>query len=172
MKKRQKTLSYRGRTVTLKLDGFDPSLPIVVVMLRNDEALIINMLGIEPDHVDKESVMRKAGILTRDFGRLHLIASRIHNRHEFTGREITIDGIVFQEAHFETNVDLVTAYIPKDPTYKPVERDTNAPAVKVPEFVVDETAPMLYGTLLGRRYNHVKTTNNEYHLIIGPAVAA
>lgn len=171
MKKLQKRLQYRGKTVTLKLDGFDPTLPIVVVQLRNEDSLIINMLGIDANHVDKESVMRKAHILTDDFGMLRLIAGRIYNRHEFTGREITVNDVVFQEAHFETNHDLVTAFIPKDPTVKAVTADTNAPVRAVPQFEVDSDHPTLYGTLLGRRYTHVKTTDNDYRLLLGPMAA-
>lgn len=171
MKKLQKRLQYRGKTVTLKLDGFDPSLPIVVVQLRNEDSLIINMLGIDPAAVDKESVMRKAHILTDDFGALRLIASRIHNRHEFTGREITVNGVVFQEAHFETSHDLVTAFIPKDPNAKVRPVDSNAPVRAVPDFEVDDDHPTLYGTLLGRRYTQVKTKQGDYRLLLGPVAA-
>lgn len=168
MKKPQKRLQYRGKTVTLKLDGFDPDLPIVVVNLRNDDSLIINLIGIDPDAVDKESVMRKAHILTEDFGQLRLMASRIQNRFAITEREITVNGIVFQQAHFETSHDLVTAFIPKDPLAKPVEKDANAPVRAVADFTVDESAPTLYGTLLGRRFTHVRTTANDFRLLLGP----
>jgi len=175
MKLPQKKLHFRGKVVTLKLDGFDINLPIAVVNLRNNDSLIINLQGIPPEMIEKQTVMRKAHILTEDFGELRMIATRMVNRYVFTGREITVNGVSFMEAHFETSKDLVTAFLPKDPNYKPPVMDENAPKVEPPRFQADEDYPSLYGTLLGRRFTHVRVLSNseqkEYRLLLGPVAA-
>lgn len=167
----QKKVRWRGKDVFFITDGFDNTQPLGVINLPNEDSLLMNISGIHPDLIGKKAAIKRLKGLAEQYGDLKLLAASIANRNKPTGREITVNGVVFVEALFETKEELVTAFIPKSKDVKEPARDANAPTEsKESDWVFDDKHPFLFGELLGRKFNHIKT-NQGYRLLLGPVVA-
>lgn len=167
----QKKVRWRGKDIFFITDGFDNTQPLAVVNLPNDDSLLMNISGIHPDLIGKKAAIKRLKGLADEFGDLKLLAASIKNRNKPTGRELVVNGVTFVETMFETNEELVLAFIPKSKEVKEVARDANAPKEpKETEWKFDDKHPYLYGELLGRKFNHIHT-DQGYRLLIGPTVA-
>jgi hypothetical protein len=161
----KKRLTYKGVDLYLDVDSFDSTKPLVVINRPNDDSLLINVVGMLPEWVEKKPIMNKMFSLAQPYGRLMWIVSHIGNRSEPTSRELVVNGITFAEVMFDTKEGLMSAYIPKSATLTPT---INRPSPVA--WAIDPKHPTLEGRMLGRQFMFAKT-NDDYRFIYGPRVA-
>lgn len=162
----KKRLTYKGVDLYLDVEGFDTLKPLVVINLPNNDSLLINVVGMLPEWVEKKPIMNKMFSLAQPYGRLMWIVSHIGNQNEPTGRETVVNGTTFAEVMFDTKEGLMSAFIPKSTALK----QTLPQPTLSREWAIDPKHPTLEGRMLGRQFMFAKTTD-DFRFIYGPKVA-